>query len=118
MSKDVTILCLPEKTVSPVPSQVLSNILRSLGEYQSKDELMAMGSMITWLGMGTPNRSHEFGGVKLGYLIKRYGADWLRGRKRTKEEPTIEESKYIEWIVESALGANHEAETRTLSSKC
>ena len=61
MSKDVTILCLPEKTVSPVPGQILSNVLQSLGEYQSKDELMAMGRMITWLGMGTPDRSREFG---------------------------------------------------------
>jgi len=108
MSKDVKILCLPEKTVSRAPSQILSDVLQSLGEYQSKDEMMAMGRMITWLGMGTPDTSEQFG-VKLGYLIKRYGADWIRGRKRTKKEPTVQESKYIEWILESALGVDHEA---------
>jgi hypothetical protein len=70
MSKNVTMLCLPEKTVSRVPSQILSDVLQSLGEYQSKDEMTAMGRMITWLGLGTPDRSHEFG-VKPGYLIKR-----------------------------------------------
>src|SRR5580704_2341608 len=106
MIKNVRVLCLPDKAVSPVPSQILSNVFQSLGEYQSKDEIMAMGRMIIWLGMGTPDRSQQFG-VKPGYLIKRYGADWIRGRKRTKEEPTIDESKYIERIVKSALGVNH-----------
>jgi hypothetical protein len=61
MSKNVTMLCLPEKTVSRAPSQILSDVLQSLGEYQSKDEMTAMGRMITWLGLGTPDRSHEFG---------------------------------------------------------
>jgi hypothetical protein len=106
MSKDVTILCLPEKQLSDVPIQILGDVLQSLGEFHSKDVMTGMSRMITWLGMGTPDQSQQFG-VKEGYLIKRYGADWIRGRKRTKEEPTIEDSNYIEWIVESALGFNH-----------
>jgi hypothetical protein len=111
MRKDVKILCLPDKAVSHAPDQILGSVLQYLGEGHSKDEMMAMGRMITWLGLGTRDQSQQFG-VKPGYLIKRYGADWIRGRKRTKEEPTIDESKYIEWIVESALGVNYQAGTR------
>ena len=115
MRKDVKILCLPDKAVSHVPDQILGSVLQYLGEGHSKDEMMAMGRMITWLGLGTRDRSQQFG-VKPGYLIKWCGADWIRGKKRTKEEPTIDESRYIEWIVESALGDNYGG--RRYSARC
>jgi hypothetical protein len=43
MSRDVAILCSPEKTASQAPAEIFDNVLQSLGEETFEENIVAAG---------------------------------------------------------------------------
>jgi hypothetical protein len=68
-----------------------------------KSKCIAASRVLAWLGMATLDKKKQFN-CKPGYLLKLYGADSLKGQRRSKSQRTFLDTDFIESIIDAGLG--------------